>query len=518
MVKEEGNILRSAGIVGLFTFLSRILGLLRDIVLANYFGATMAADAFYVAFRIPNLLRRLLAEGALSISFVPIFTDYITKQGRAEAFRVARITFTLITFILLLVSGLGIFYSPKIVALFAPGFFSQPEKFALTVKLNQIMFPFIFFIGLVALSMGVLNSLNYFAAPAFAPICLNLAIISSTILLYDSLEEPIQAVAIGVILGGLSQLVLQVYFLRKAGMRFGLDFNFAHVAIKKMGLLFGPAVLGVAVYHLDVFVSTILASLLEEGSISYLYYATRFFEFPQGIFVISIATVVLPTLSRYGSQGNLERFKAELGLALRLVSFITIPATVGLIILRVPLIRLFFQRGVFDAHSSWATAQALFYYSLGLWSVAGARIIVQSFYSLKDTKTPAFLAFLTFIINLLLSLILMDPMSYRGLALANSLASYFNFAALSWSLKKRIGKMPVREYSRSLAKIILSSALMGLGIYVYYRLFLYPLPTSSLDSALFICGNILLGIGIFLVSSYILRVEELKIILGGRRR
>lgn len=515
---EEERMVRAAGLVGFFTFLSRVFGLLRDIVVANFFGATMAADAFYVAFRIPNLLRRLLAEGALSISFIPIFVEYLTREGKGEAFKVARITMTLMIPILILVSLLGIVFSPKIVAIFAPGFSAQPDKFALTVLLNQIMFPFIFFVGLVALAMGLLNSLNHFLAPALSPVCLNIAIISSTLLFSSYLPEPIMAVAIGVMLGGLTQLLLQIPFLGKAGMVYKLDFHFGHPSIKKMGVLFGPAVLGVAVYHLDVFTSTVLASLLEEGSVSYLYYASRFFEFPQGIFVISIATVVFPALSRYGAEGDMEKFKAGLSLALGLVSFITIPATIGLVILRVPLIKLFFQRGAFDAETTWATAQALLYYSLGLWSVAGARIMVQAYYSLKDTKTPAFLAFLTFLINLFLSLILMEPMSYGGLALANSLASFFNFGCLIWILRERLGGVGLGELGLSLAKIGICSSIMGLGVYFYCQQILWQSPGSWIQEGFFLSGAIILGSSLFLALAYLLRIRELEILMSLRER
>lgn len=515
---EEERIVKAAGIVGFFTLLSRVLGLLRDIVVANFFGATMAADAFYVAFRIPNLLRRLLAEGALSISFIPIFTEYLTRQGKAEAFKVARITLTLMLLLLLLVSALGIIFSPKIIPIFAPGFSIQAEKFALTVLLNQIMFPFIFFVGLVALAMGILNSLNHFAAPALAPVCLNIAIISSTILLSSYLTEPVIAVAIGVMAGGLGQLLLQLPFLSREGMTYRPDFHFGHPAIKKIGRLFGPAVLGVAVYHLDVFASTVLASLLEEGSVSYLYYAARFFEFPQGIFVISVATVVFPTLSRYGSEGDMEKFKTGLSLALRLVSFITIPATIGLVILRVPLIKLFFQRGVFDIETTQATALALLYYSLGLWSVAGARIMVQAYYSLKDTRTPAFLAFLTFLINLFLSLILMGPLSYGGLALANSLASFFNFGGLLWVFRKRLGAIKLEEVGLSLAKTSACASVMGLGVYLYCLRVFWHSSYSWLAEVFFLLSAILLGGGLFLVLAYLIRMPELEVITHLRKK
>jgi putative peptidoglycan lipid II flippase len=510
---EEERIIRAAGLVGSFTLLSRVFGLLRDIVVASFFGATMAADAFYVAFRIPNLLRRLLAEGALSISFIPIFTEYLTREGKGEAIRVAQITMTLMIPILILVSTLGILFSSHIIGVFAPGFYDEPNKFALTVLLNRIMFPFIFFVGLVALAMGILNSLNHFAAPAFAPVCLNLSIISSTIFLSRYLSEPIIAVAIGVMIGGLIQLLLQIPFLGRAGMMYRLDFHLDHPAVRKMGLLFGPAVLGVAVYHLDVFVSTVLASLLEEGSVSYLYYASRFFEFPQGIFVISVATVVFPSLSRYGAEGDMEGFKTGLSLALRLVFFITIPATIGLIILRVPLIKIFFQRGVFDEQTTWATAQALLYYSLGLWSVAGARIMVQAYYSLKDTKTPALLAFVTFLINLCLSIILMGPLSYRGLALANSLASVFNFGSLVWVLRRKLGEIRLGEIGFSFAKTGICSAIMGLGVYLYCQKLLWNPTVSWFQEGFSLLGAIILGSSIFLALAYLLKAKELSAIL-----
>ena len=281
---ENIQIARAAGVVGGATLLSRILGLVRDLVTAYFFGAGMAADAFFVAFRLPNLLRRLLAEGALTVSFIPIFTEYLSERGREEAFQLARAALTLFSLILAVVSILGVLLAPYIVYVFAPGFADDPEKFKLTVLLARIMFPYIFLIGLVALAMGVLNSLGRFAAPALAPVMLNIGMIASVFLLTSHFQPPILALSIGVIAGGIFQVMLQLPYLAKEKGLLGISLNFSHPALKRVGLLMVPAALGAAVYQFSVFINTLLASFLPQGSVSYLYYADRVMQFPLGVF------------------------------------------------------------------------------------------------------------------------------------------------------------------------------------------------------------------------------------------
>jgi putative peptidoglycan lipid II flippase len=270
---ENKKVVKAAGIVGAATMLSRIFGFIRDMVVAGFFGAAMITDAFFVAFRIPNLLRRLLAEGSLTVSFVPVFTEYLKNKTRDEALELADIAFTILSIILVIVSIMGVLFSPLIVTLMAPGFLKSPEQYALTVFLTRIMFPYIFFISLVALCMGILNSLRHFAAPALSPVVLNISMIVAALTLRDFFEEPIVALAIGVMVGGILQLAMQWPFLIKMGVRLKFHLNLKHEGLKRIGSLMLPAVFGAAIYQINIFIGTILASLLPGGSVSYLYYA-----------------------------------------------------------------------------------------------------------------------------------------------------------------------------------------------------------------------------------------------------
>jgi putative peptidoglycan lipid II flippase len=463
-MSETTQMTKAAGVVGAATLLSRILGFVRDVVVAWFFGAGLAADAFFVAFRIPNLLRRLFAEGSLTISFIPVFTEYDYKHGREEAFMLARSAWWLLTIILAAVAVLGILLSPLIVRVIAPGFFSSPGKFDLTVLLTRVMFPYILFIGLVALSMGILNALGHFAAPALAPVLLNVAMIGSVLLISPHLAKPSMGLAIGVLIGGCLQLALQIPFLVRRGFHLLVRGPLYHAGIKRIALLMTPAVFGAAVYQINIFVGTILASLLPEGSVSYLYYADRLVQFPLGVFAIALATAVLPSLSKYAAVGDMEGLRSSFSYALRLVFFITIPAMTGLIILREPIVRLLFQRGAFDPSTTRLTAEALLYYAVGLWAFSGVRIVVSAFYALQDTKTPVKIAVVSLIVNIFLSILLMGPMRHAGLALATSLASAVNLILLIVALRKRLGRIEGHNILRSVVKSMVCAAVMGFVI------------------------------------------------------
>ena len=370
------------------TFLSRILGFLRDMVIAHFFGAGMAADAFFVAFRIPNLWRRLVGEGSLTISFIPVYTEYLTQRPGEESREVTHIAFTTAGVGLLILTAMGILFSPMLIRIIAPGFVQNPEKFQLTVQLNQIIFPYLFFMGLFALCMGILNSLRHFFAPALAPIFLNISIIVSVFLFYHAFEKPVLSLALGVLTGGVIQLLFQIPFLLKKGITFRFNFNFRHPAIKRIGFLMVPGLIGTGVYQLNVFIDTIFASFLPSGSVSYLFFADRLMEFPLGIFAFALGMAALPSLSILASKGKIEELKETLSFTFRLVSYISIPAMVGLIALKTPIVNLLFQRGLFDYSATVMTAKALLFYSVGLWAIAGARTIVPVFYSLQDPWAP----------------------------------------------------------------------------------------------------------------------------------
>ncbi|MBW2566702.1 MAG: murein biosynthesis integral membrane protein MurJ [Deltaproteobacteria bacterium] len=460
-MSETAKITKAAGVVSVATLLSRVFGLVRDIVIAAFFGAGPAADAFFVAFRIPNLLRRLFAEGSLTISFIPIFAEYLLKRGRDEAFALARSSWWILTMTLVAVSVLGVLLSPLIVKIIAPGFISSPDKFDLTVLLTRIMFPYIFFIGLVALAMGILNTLGHFAAPACSPALLSVAMVSSVLLISPRLEKPVLGLAVGVMIGGGLQLTLQIPFLVRKGFHLLVRGPLYHSAIKRIGLLMTPAVFGAAVYQINILVGTLLATLLPEGSVSYLYYADRMVQFPLGVFAIALATAVLPSLSKQAVMNDMEGLRSSFSYALRLVFFITIPAMTGLIILREPIVSLLFQRGAFDAASSRLTAEAVLYYAVGLWAFSGVRIVVSAFYSLQDTKTPVKTAVVSLLTNIVLSLLLMGSMQHGGLALATSLASGVNLTLLILALRRRLGRIGARGIIESVFRSVACAAIMG---------------------------------------------------------
>ncbi len=462
---ESRHVLRAAGVVGGATLLSRIFGFIRDAVIAAFFGAGAGADAFFVAFRIPNLLRRLLAEGSLSISFIPVFTETLTHEGKEEAFRLARSAFRVLLLALVGVSALGVVLAPFIARGIAPGFSLFPGKMALTVSLTRILFPYIFFVGLLALFMGILNALGHFAAPALAPVVLNLVIIASVLLVSPEISEPVNALAGGVLLGGALQVALQIPVLFKKGVQLVRKAPLWHPGLKKIGRLMLPTVLGAAVYQVNILVGTLLATLLPQGSVSYLYYADRLVQFPLGLFGIAAATAALPSLSRQAASGDIKGVRKTFSDALMQVAFITLPAMTGLVLLREPIIALLFERGAFGPESTRLTAEALLYYGVGLWAFSGVRMVVSTFYALQDTRTPVWSATLSVISNIGFGILLMGPMGHGGLALAASLASMVNLGLLLWALKARLGSIGIRKMGPSLVRSVAGSAAMGVGVW-----------------------------------------------------
>ncbi|TET95538.1 MAG: murein biosynthesis integral membrane protein MurJ [Desulfobacteraceae bacterium] len=510
-MNENELVTRAAGVVGIFTFLSRILGLVRDILIANFFGSGMSADAFFVAFRIPNLLRRLFAEGSFSVSFIPVFTEYLQNKSKKEAFLLARVVLTFFVLIVTVITILGIILSPLIVRVIAPGFGGMGEKYALTVLLTRIMFPYIFLVSMLALFMGILNSLKHFAAPAIAPIFLNLSMITALLFITPYMRAPTIGLALGVIVGGVIQMALQIPFLMSKGLSFAPKWNLGHPALKKIGILMLPTIFGSAIYQINQLVGTLLASLLREGSISYLYYADRLVQFPLGVFAIAISTAVLPSLSREAANGDIIRLKQTLSHALRLTMFITIPAMVGLIVLRQPIIRLLFERGAFDSFTTIMTAQALLYYSLGLWAFAGLRVFVSAFYSLQDTKTPVKVAVVAMIINIVFSLALMGPLKHGGLALALSLASTLQLFMLIFLLRKRLGGIEGRVVMSSMVRSVISSIVMGICIYfLAFKIFGSILAQKTFNLALGILIIVCAGLVIYFISTHVLGSKELS--------
>ncbi|MDA8427967.1 MAG: murein biosynthesis integral membrane protein MurJ [Geobacteraceae bacterium] len=523
-MSEKRNIARAAGILGSATMLSRIMGMVRDMVVSRLFGAGLATDAFFAAFQIPSMLRRFFAEGALTAAFVPTFSATLNQRGEGDARELANVCFTLLTIVMAFITLAGVIFSPWIVGVMFPGFKAVPGKFELTVFLNRMMFPYIFFISLVALCMGILNTLRHFFTPAISTVFLNISMILSALLLRRFFEVPIIALAAGVMIGGCIQLILQLPVLWKKGFPIRLSFRFRNPEVRRIALLMLPATFGVGVYYLNITVSAILASQLPQGSVSYLYYAQRLFEFPQGLFTVSVAQAVLPSMSKQAAEGNVDGMKESLKFGLRLTLFVTIPAMAGLMVCSTPIFSLIFMGGAFDYAQVTNAAQALFYYSLGLSCVALTRVLAPAFYALKDTRTPVCTAFASFLLNVIFSLILMKPLLHGGLALATTLSALVNMLLLLWLLRRKIGRYGGRGIVASAVKALIASLPMAVVVVYICRLADWSQLGHKLLKTSVLGGAIMCGLLIYAGASRLLRSEEALELSGlirkkyGRRR
>ncbi len=505
---ERAQVVEAAGVIGVATLLSRILGFVRDMVLARLFGAGAAADAFFVAYRIPNLLRELFAEGSMSAAFIPVFSEYLTKRTKRDAWELASAAFTTLLTILTGVCLLGILAAPWIVSLIAPGFSGNAERQALTVLLTRIMFPYLLFIGLAALAMGVLNSVRSFAAPAFSPVLFNIGIIASAFLLAPLFAEPILAVAVGVVIGGFAQFLSQMPALRKAGLLFGWRFDFAHEGVRRIGWLMAPALIGLSVTQINILVSTILASYFPGGP-TYLFYGMRLIHFPLGIFGVALATALLPSLATQAAKGELDALRGTLGFGLRLIFFVIFPAMVGLILLRIPIVHLFFEHGRFTAADTQGTAAAVLAYAVGLWAFAGVRIVVSAFYSLQDTRTPVKVAAAALSANVALSLFLMGPLRHAGLALATSVSAVLNMVMLVILLDRRLGPFDWDAIARSHLRVLLAAVPIAVTCVWIAGLGVWTLPEAWASKTVMLIVGIGISAAGYVTVHALLRSEEL---------
>jgi putative peptidoglycan lipid II flippase len=520
-MSEKSRMTKAAGVVGAATLLSRILGFIRDAVIAWYFGAGQNSDVFIAAFRIPNLLRKLFGEGAVSNAFVPVLTDYVANGEKEEAFGLARSALWVWSILLAAVSIGGVILAPLIVKAIAPGFAGEAGKIPLTVTLTRIMFPYIFFIGLVALCMGILNVFGKFAIPALAPVLLNLAMIGAVFFLCPHLSRPILGLGVGVIIGGVLQLLLQLPAMVSKGFVFWRRAELFHPGLKKFSLLLLPVILGGAVYQINVLVGTLLGSFLNEGSVTYLYFADRLVQFPLGIFAMAAATAVLPSLSRQAAVNDIEGLKDTFGHAVRLTLLLTIPSMVGLIVLRIPIITLLFERGEFSWLATQLTASALLYYAIGLWAFAAVRIVAATFFALKDTRTPMIMATVSILANILLGIVLMRPLAHGGLALATSLSSSLNLGLLLYALHLKLGSLEWKGILDSAGRTMASAAIMGAAVWVAARV-LIPVQAVNFSGLLAgLLGCVMIGLIVFGACCYLIKSPEFvagivkgKIIIG----
>ncbi|MCX8026480.1 MAG: murein biosynthesis integral membrane protein MurJ [Thermodesulfovibrionales bacterium] len=517
MQTETKTRITSAAVMMSFaTFISRILGYIKDMILASYFGATKTSDVFFVAFRIPNLLREIFAEGAMSSALIPVLTDCQVKDGKEQAKRLVRSVFATLLIVVGIICVVGIVISPIIVSVIAPGFAHDTEKFNTTVILTQIMFPFLLFISIASLIMGVLNTRGVFFIPALAPAVLNVVTIICVVTLTHKLTTPIMSVAIGVVIGGLTQFLFQLPSFYKAGYSLLLpfkDFVLFHNRLKNIALLLLPATAGMAVSQINIFISTIFASFLIEGSVTALYYSMRLIQFPIGIFGVSMGMATLPMLSKHFSEGNQAKALEDFNFSIRLLFFITIPCMIGLIALKEPIVNLLFQRGEFDYHATIMTSSALMYYAMGIWAIVGIRLCTSVFYASHDTATPVKIAAFGVLVNILFSYLLMAPMGHNGIALANSISAVSNFVLLFTTVKRRFGSIGLKVIVGSFMKTLFCALIMGMVAFFVASSEMWKETGNALYKSMYLFSVIFMSVAIYGVLNYIVKSDELIFLL-----
>lgn len=518
----RASVARNAGIVSLAVMASRVLGLVRDQVFAAFFGAGLHFDAFITAFRIPNLLRDLLAEGALSSAFVTTFTQTLSGKGKDEAIRLSNRVATLIVLFISAISVLAWIYAPAIVRLLAPGFFDVPDKATLTIELTRIMIPFLLLIALAAQAMGMLNAFNIFGMPALSSAFFNIGSIVGGLLLGFSLGpmiglSPIAGMAYGTLIGGFLQLAVQWPSLRRCGIRYRPDFSLSDPGVRQILRLMGPAIIGTAAVQINVFVNTNFASEIIDpatgavlnGPVSWLSYAFRFMQFPIGVFGVAVATATLPTLSRSTANPDNVEFRQTLAHSLALVFLLCIPSALGLIVLGRPIVALVLEHGKFTGFDTVQTANALAAYSIGLAGYAAVKVLSPAFYALNDARTPMLVSLGSIAVNYVMNKLLVETFGHVGLAFSTSAVALVNFLLLALLMRRRIHRLEGQRLGRIVLRISAASLLMAVAAWGTSEL-AATLPLQGLALHL---TQVLGGIGsaalVFYFACRLLRVAEL---------
>jgi putative peptidoglycan lipid II flippase len=506
------SLLKSTGTVAASTFSSRILGFVREMLFSRFFGASGATDAFIVAFRIPNLLRRFVAEGAFSASFIPIYTEYIIHKGEDETLKLAQKTLSVLMIFVTLFIIFGELFSQQVVGVFAWGF-TDDTTISLAVDLNKIMFPYLYFVSFVGFSMGVLNTRKYFFAPAFAPVLLNVGIITGIVFFSRFFETPLYGVAFGVLFGGMLQVLLQLPYLIKSGYKFTISIDFKHPGIRRIFRLMGPLIFANSIYPINMLVNTGLASMLPEGSISYLYFSERITELVLGVFIVSIGTVILPEMSKMTANNDFKSVKDLYAKSIRAALFLSIPALFGLIVAGIPVISVIYMGAEFDFSDVILTYRALMFASMGIASIAILRITTPTFYSLKDTKTPVIASTISFALNISLGYILMQTkLEHAGLALANAISSTAQMLFLVIMLQRKIGRIKGQGIALTVTKITTASLIMGAAVYFIVQEIAWAEVSIWIRFfwLLIVVGS---GMAIYSIVCMILKVDEFQFMI-----
>lgn len=507
---------RATGVVGIAILCSRVLGLVREMVIASLFGASRNLDAFLTAFRAPNMLRDLFAEGALSTAFVTTFSKKITAEGDQSAWALANKVATLTTVFMSAVTLLGVVLAPGLIGVLAPGF--DPEKAHLTIVLTQVMFPFILLVSLAALAMGMLNAKNVFGVPAMASSFFNLGSIVGGVLLawwMDPTFGPraLIGLSLGTLIGGLLQLVVQVPALLKVGFKLRADFHWRDEGVRKVLQLMGPAVIAASAVQVNVLINSGFASYLQDGAVSWLNIAFRLMQLPLGIFGVAVATVTLPLISRSAAKGDMVEFSGALAHALRLVMLLTIPSAIGLIILAEPIISLIYQHGRFTAAATEQTAAALRFYAIGLVGYSSVKVLAPAFYALDRRNLPMFVSIFSIALNFGLNWLLTFHMGlgHRGLALSTSVIAITNFLLLYAMMRRYAGRLETTTMLITFAKLLVAGACLAAVCWLGSRFF-FPLGITQTQwhKVLGVGAIVTAGTLVFFGAAYLLRVAELQ--------
>jgi putative peptidoglycan lipid II flippase len=513
----SSRLARSAGLISIATLTSRLLGVVRESVLALYFGASasMQMDAYNVAFRIPNLLRDLFAEGAMTAAFVPAFTRTLTDQGRERAWHLGNQVINALLLITSAIAVLGIIFADPITALIAPKYAEVPGKLELTGNLTRLMIPFLTTVAVAVAMMGMLNSLHHFFVPSLSPAMFNVATIICVVALVPVMTmmgvPTITAVAIGTLLGGVGQVAVQWPLLRREGFRYRPTLDFRDEDLRRILRLMVPGTFGVAAVNINVLVNTYLASGLGQGPVSWLGYAFRLMYLPIGLFGVSIATAALPEVSRHAAADDLASIRKTVSNALSMMLMLNVPSTVGLVVLADPIVALLYQRGAFTTYDTAATAAALMFYAPGLLGYSAVKIASPTFYSLHDSRTPVIVSMLSIAINLVLNITFVHVLSigHTGLALGTALSALFNAVMLMWLLGRRIGGLHARHLTIAAIKITLASAAMGVAAMFSSR---WLADTFGAEAewakAVRVFGAIAISIGVLGLAARVLGIHE----------
>ena len=516
------SVVRSASVVSAAVLLSRLTGLVREIVMARLFGAGVAMDAFVIGFRIPNLTRDLFAEGALSSAFVPTFSRYLTTKGKEEAARLSDLVATALIIVVGATCAAGMIWTPQLVALLAGKFAEVPGKFELAVTLTRTMFPFLLLVALAAQAMGVLNANHRFGVPALASSFFNIGSLAFGLAAgfwvgpHWSIH-PIQGMAYGVVFGGAAQLLCQLPLLARCGFTFHPRIDWSHPGLRNILGLMGPAILGNAAVQVNVFVNTSFAAGITDqtghvmnGPVSWLLYAFRFMQLPLGLFGVALASATLPSISRSAAAGNLDEFRRTLSHSLGLVFLLTVPSSIGLAVLGEPMIAAIYQGGRFQLSDARQTALALSCYAAGLTGYAAVKILAPAFYALNDARTPMIVSLVSIAINYFASSAMAPHLGHAGLALSTSIVALFSFVALFWAIRTRIGGIHGPDLLSSALKIIAASLAMGAVCYGSSHLLRGSLGISKWARLADLAVSIPLGLAVYYAIARLLRVAELE--------